>query len=149
MRDFAYASYADIQAHLSFIPTFSATSKPNATQVHSLLVDTSNTLDSALAVADYATPIPTAATVALELVRSWTAVGAAAKVAMAMPQGKDSKHFKALDEEWDVILKQVRDGEAGLPGVDRGSNSLARSAEGDLSLGRGASPTFTRDYIYR
>lgn len=149
MRDFAYASYADIQAHLSFIPTFTATSKPNATQAHSHLVDASNQLDAALAVADYATPIPTTATMALELLRSWAGIGAAAKVALAMPQGKDSKHLEALGKEWEVILGQVREGKAGLPGVALDS-ALSRARSGGPEAGsEGAEPVFSREYIER
>jgi len=143
MRDFAYASYADIQAHLSFIPTFTATSKPNATQAHTHLVDASNQLDAALSVANYGTPIPTTATHALELLRSWAGVGAGAKVAAAMPLGKDSKHAEALGKEWEVILGQIRKGQVGLPDVAQlADTSLVRA-------GGNPSPTFTRDAIER
>lgn len=148
MRDYAYASYGDIQAHLSFIPTFTPSTKPNATQVHSHLVDSSNLLDAALALADYSTPVPTVATHALELVRSWTAIGAAHKTALAMPGGSDSKHAEALGKDWDVILQQVRDGELGLPDLDKQSGTSLARAGGDVA-GAGPSPTFTRDYIER
>lgn len=148
MRDYAYASYGDIQAHLSFIPTFTATSQPNASQAHHHLVDAANQLDAALVVANYSTPIPTTATHALELLRSWTAIGAAWKVAFAMPQGKDSKHAEALGKEWKAILGEVREGKVGIPGVGQVAG-VAHARSGGDALNPGASPTFSRDHIER
>lgn len=150
---YAYASYADIQNQLSFIPTFTATSKPNATQAHAHLVDASNELDAVLAISDYPTPIPTTSYHALELARSWVSVGAAAKVAKAMPQGEDSKHAKALAKEWTAILNEVRGGKVALP-IDAGrdeARSLVRHGVPAVPGGpNGAGgPVFTRDRIER
>ena len=125
-RDYAYASYGDIQAHLSFIPTFTATSQPNATQAHLHLVDASNQLDSVLAIADYGTPVATTATHALELLRSWTSIGAAWKVAMSMPQGKDSKHADALGKEWQTLLGQVINLRGQQAQLDKGRETTHR-----------------------
>ncbi len=114
MRDFAYASYGDVQAHLSFVATFTATSRPNATQVHQHLIDASDELDTVLRIADYSTPIPSTATAVLNVVRGWTSIGAAAHTAYAMPQGTDSKHAQALEKRWQALLKDVREGDRQL-----------------------------------
>lgn len=150
---FAYASYGDIQNYLSFIPTFTATSKPNASQAHGALVDASNELDSVLAISDYPTPLPTTAVHALELARSWVSIGGAAKVAKAMPQGEESKHAKALSKEWTSLLNEVRGGKIALP-IDSGrERDRTRARHGTPAVPGGpcgvGGPTFTRGHIER
>ncbi len=114
-RAYAYASYADVRAHLTFVSTWTATTKPNATQVHQHIVNAADELDSALRVADYSVPIPTTATEGMEALRVWSSIGAAAAVAMAMPQGSSGKHGDALTKRWTALLKDIEEGKRQLP----------------------------------
>lgn len=146
----AYASYSDIQTRLAFIPTFTATSKPNATQAHTALIDASNQLDAALSVSDYRQPIPASASAAWELLRTWAGLGGAAKVAFALPQGTRGNHAEALGEEWKALLKDLREGRLALPGVDKdGGVALVRSPESPVTGEGCADPVFTRCSIER
>jgi hypothetical protein len=120
-RPYAYASYSDVAAHLSFVSTWTASTRPNASQVHQHIVDAADELDAALAIADYAVPVATAATIAIEQVRAWSAVGAAAHVAAAMPQGANGKHAQGLQDRWEALLINIGNRKRHLPlGRDRG-----------------------------
>lgn len=110
-----YAGIEDVRSHLSFVPTFTATGRPNATQVSQFLADAANDLDVALQLADYSLPIATSATMAQDTLRTWNAIGAAYYTALAMPQGSDSKHAKDLGDRWTVLLKAVQEGDTVLP----------------------------------
>lgn len=114
-RAYAYASYSDVGAHLSFVSTWTASTRPNASQVHQHLIDASGELDAALAVADYDVPVATGATIAFDVVRAWTAVGAAAHTSAAMPQGASGKHAKALADRWQALLTDIEEGDRQLP----------------------------------
>ena len=120
-----YASITDVGALLPYIPTFTATSKPNATQVHSYLIHVSNEADAALALADYTVPVATGATVAGEYLRTAVAIGAAGMAAAAMPQGKDSKHESLYRNQWLDLLRQMRQDETDLPDADRDTGRSA------------------------
>jgi hypothetical protein len=147
MRESAYASAPDVLRHLSFIATFTATSKPNATQVHNHLLAVSDEIDSLLAQADYTTPVGTAATVALNTLRHWTSLGAAMHAAHAMPQGRDSLHAQFLERRFDAILHGLSEGTLALTAdaAQETELSLPRYPAGSPS---GASPFFTRDQVY-
>jgi hypothetical protein len=127
-RPYAYASYSDVQAHLSFVATWTASTRPNASQVHQHIVDASDELDAALSIARYTVPVATGATIALEQLRAWSAVGAAAHTAAAMPQGSASKHAKGLEDRWQAILIDIGKGERIIPGARDRNRSRARYA---------------------
>lgn len=137
-----YAATSDVESLLSGV-VLSATSRPTASQVANLLVLASNELDSLLSLSDYAVPIPTAASVSLEMVRSWVSIGAAYKTAMAMPQGKESKHADFYGGEWKAILESVGAGQRYLPDAARMGTKMPRHAEPDSARADNG-PVFTR-----
>lgn len=140
MRDYAYASAPDVVAHLTFAPSgFTATSRPNASQVHHFLYDTAQDLDTALAAQGYSVPISTGATLAFQQMNAWNSIGAALYAGQAMPQGGDGKHVQFLERRWDVILQGIRDGDLVLPGADKDSTT------GLPRYGGHATAAFTRD----
>lgn len=145
MRVYTYASAPDVIRHLTFVATFTATSRPNATQVDGHLDDAANELDAALTLADYSIPIATAATVSFEILRSWNAVGAACFSARSMPQGSDSKHAQALCERFSSILDGIRAGDFALPDADK-ETTRGRARFGAIATG--ASPYFTRQGVF-
>lgn len=138
-RPYSYASAPDVLAHLTFIATFTATSRPNASQVHHFLYDTAQDLDTALAAQGYSTPISTGATLAFGQLNSWNSVGAAMFAGNAMPQGGDGKHVAFLERRWDAILSGIRDGELRLPDAGKDTTS------GLPRYGGQATATFTRE----
>lgn len=141
-RAYAYASSTDVIRHLTFVATFTATSRPNATQAHGHLSDAANELDAALTLADYSIPVATGATAAFEILRSWNAIGAACFSARSMPQGSDSKHAQALCDRFSAILDGIRDGDFALPGADK-ETTRGRLRYGAVATG--ASAWFTRE----
>jgi hypothetical protein len=148
-RLYNYASAPDVVALLTNIPTLTATSRPNATQVHSHLTWASNELDAALLRSDYSVPVSaTAATQASESLRGWAAVGAAMRSAGSMPQGEDSKHYEIYREQWSAILDGITTGDLPLPGIDVDAGvSLPRFPRPIDPESIGASPFFTRDQV--
>jgi hypothetical protein len=137
-RPYSYAAAADVQTLLAGV-VFTATSRPSATQVANQLAQVSDEIDSVLAPLDYQTPVPTGATVSIEMLRSWTSLGAAYKAAMAMPQGKDSKHAAEYGKEWRALLSNVESGRRQLPDAPRVASKAPRSGTPDL-----AAPVFNR-----
>ena len=153
-----YASTSDVLALLPYFATFTPTSKPNATQVHRHLITASNELDAALVKEHYVVPVgsinasglPVVASLALDRLRTWAAVGAAALTAYSTPQGEDSKHAKLYDDRFTAILKGIADNEFEFTDADRAPVSTlrqrmrgpGRSIEARSSS---ASPYFVRD----
>lgn len=137
-----YAAVSDVESLLAGF-TISATSRPNSSQVANLLVLASNELDTVLSLSDYSTPVPTAASQGLEMVRGWASIGAAYKTAMAMPQGKESKHAESYGAEWKAILDGIGSGRSYLPDVARLGTKMPRHAEPDSAREDGG-PVFTR-----
>ena len=144
MRDYAYASTPDVLMHLTLATAFTATSRPNSTQVHHHLVDISDELDAALSSQDYSVPIATGATQAQNQLNAWTAIGAAMMVTAAHPAGKDSKHLEFLERRWNAILSGISDGSLSLDAAQDTSVSLPRY--GGAVAAEGASPYFGRDF---
>lgn len=139
-RPYSYAAVTDVAA---LIPgaTFGATSaKPGASQVGHFLDQCSNELDALLASVDYAVPVATGATASIEMLRSWTSIGGAYRTAMAMPQGKDSKHAEAYGKEWTAILGRIEKGKVELPDAPRSPVKVARGGQSGVDCG----PTFVR-----
>lgn len=144
-REYNYLEFSDVRALLPGLPTpVPASYRPNGTQIAAFMAWASNELDTYLGGVDYTVPIPTGATVALELLRGYAAFGAAWKTAAAMPQGRDSKHADMYRDEWKAILGRIEKGKVELPGVGKDSTrSLPAFPSGDPDA-VGASPYFTR-----
>lgn len=118
-RSYSYASIADVTAHLSFVATFSATSRPNSSQVAAFIEAAANDLDSAMRQDGYITPVSSAAVASYPVLRSWNAIGAAMYAANAMPQGGDSKHAAFLERRFEAILKDIQEGDTYIPGAEK------------------------------
>lgn len=138
-RSYAYASLQDVQSFLPGVNFMATSAKPGATQVANFLNLASDDLDSLLGTLDYSVPIATTATQAMEMLRNWTTIGAAYRTAIAMPQGKESKHAETYGKEWTAILKSIESGQRFLPDASRAVGRLPRSASADP-----CPPVFTR-----
>jgi hypothetical protein len=145
-RAYAYASAPDVLAHLTIATAFTATSRPNATQVHSHLINASNDLDLALRTVHYTVPIATTATGANEQLRTWTSIGAAMFTTAGHPAGRDSKHLEFLERQWNSILTGIRDGNLTLADASLDS-TVGQPRSPRSSAGVGASAFFTRDNV--
>lgn len=138
-RPYAYANLSDVQDLLAGF-VFSATSRPTATQAARQLYRCSDEIDSLLSRLDYAVPVPTGATQSMQVSRVWTAVGAAYRVSMAMPQGKESKHAEAYGREWKALLEGLEGGKRSLPDAPK----IKKARSPAVAKGGGES-TFTRE----
>jgi hypothetical protein len=138
----AYASTIDVVGHLPFIVggTFTATSKPNATQVHDHLLTAAREIDAALSGRDYTVPVPETASAAFALLNGYNAIGAAMYSAQSMPAGKDGKHSTFLERRWTAILKGLREGDITLPDAGK-ETSRSRPR-----YGGSATPIFNRAF---
>ena len=141
-RDYAYASVGDVALHVA-VASWTASSRPNATQVHNYLLDVSDQLDSKLAALNYSVPVATGATQAFNLVNAWAAVGGAMFAVAALPQGDKGVHLPFLERRWTSILTMLDEGNLTLPGVDKDSTT-GRVRFGTPDACAGASPYFTR-----
>lgn len=144
-RDYAYASAVDVLGHLTLAATFTATSRPNATQVHAQLLDTANELDSALRSADYSVPVATGATQAFDKLNTYNAIGAAMYVTAAHPAGQDSRHLAFLERRWQAILTGIAAGEIAIDAPKDPDTAKPRFGAPGAS-GFGASPYFGRNF---
>jgi hypothetical protein len=144
-RAYSYASTTDVQLHVS-VATYTASSRPNLTQVGKFIDDAANTIDSKLAALNFSTPVATGATQAFELLRTWNGVGAAMYAVAALPQGDKGTHLPFLERQWSAILTMLDEGDVSLPGVSTDTTTgLVRSPA--YAATGGASPYFTRDYL--
>lgn len=110
-----YATTDDVAAR-SPGRTFTATSLPNATQVGIFLRDTAAELDTIAAVRGYTVPVPTTATIAYNLMRSYNAAGAHCLVEKAAPTGRKDSLDDAC-EAWQAAKKALAEGDVILPDV--------------------------------
>ena len=145
-RAYAYASAPDVIQHLTLATAFSATSRPNSTQVHGQILDIADQLDAVLAAADYTVPVATGATSAFDLLNSYNAIGAAMMVTAGHPAGKDSKHLEFLERRWNAILKGISDGSIALDAAQDTSVALPRFGGSRSASVAGASPYFAREF---
>jgi phage gp36-like protein len=102
----AYATVADVAA-LAALRTFTASTRPNTTEVTGFLEDAQGVLDSILAARGYQLPVPITATNALDLLEHYTAVGAWAMVEAAAPTS-DAREI--AERAWMNAQKMLRDG---------------------------------------
>jgi hypothetical protein len=145
-RPYAYASAPDIARKLTFLPTITGSSRPNATQMAGAIDGAADEIDAALAGVAYTVPVPTTAPISLGVLREWNAIGAAGEVALSLPQGSDSKHASEYRERFTAILDGIRDRDRDLPDATRESRGDPRTPARALT-GAGASPMFSRDSI--
>lgn len=149
-RPYSYATLADVSGMIpGFTPATS--SKPTASQVLGHISNVANELEAAFSVLDYQTPIPTTATASMDIMRSYVTIGAAYRTAMAMPQGKDSKHAADYGAEWRAILSSIESGRRELPDAPRQGGKRTRSAGGRSAPSEpseDSTSTFTRDTTF-
>lgn len=121
-------SYATLDAAAAAAPgrTFTASSKPSASQVAMFLEQTSAELDGILRARGYQVPVATTATSAWALLADYNARGAAAMVAQAAP-GQDGKLNNAL-ALWETAKKMLSDGTVSLDAPSDTVRGLPRHA---------------------
>lgn len=88
-----YATLSHVQELTVGRPTYTATSRPNVTQVADYLETTSVEIDAILRGQGYSVPIATTATSALKLMQQGNALGAAAMVEAAAPNPHTSAEY--------------------------------------------------------
>lgn len=138
-RAYSYAALSDIAGYIAGA-TFGASTRPTASQVGNAIERSADELDSLLSRLDYAVPIPTGATQSMDIARSWVTIGGAYRAAMAMPQGKESKHAEAYGREWKALLEGLEGGKRSLPDAPKVKKARSPAiAEG------GGESTFTRE----
>lgn len=128
-----YASIQNVQARDPTL-VFTATSTPNASQVAQFIEDTAAELDGILAARDFSVPVPTTATQAFALLRSYNALGANALVQEASPTSRSRDQARALWEDCkkalragDITLSDAESDPGGLPlGPSTGARGAAR-----------------------
>lgn len=102
----AYATVTHVEALNVGRGPYTASSLPNATQVAQYLAETAGELDSILRVRGYALPVATGATSALELLESYNAIGAWAKVETSA-QTSDRRELAV--KMWESAKKMLAD----------------------------------------
>jgi hypothetical protein len=101
-----YATISHVEA-LNALRTFTATSRPNASQVTGYLEETAGVLDGILAARGFQLPVPTTATSALRLLEHYNAIGAHA---FAERAAESSPHKEAAEKLWADAQKMLKDG---------------------------------------
>jgi hypothetical protein len=137
-RPYSYAALSDVTGYIAGA-TFGASTRPTASQVANGIDLCADELDSLLSRLDYATPLPTTATASVDMARAWVTVGGAYRAAMAMPQGRESKHAEAYGKEWKALLESLEGGKRSLPDAPK----LKRTRSPAVAPGS-EEPTFTR-----
>lgn len=116
---------------------FTATSKPNATQVQQFIDQTAAVIDSILAGKSYAVPVATGATAARLTLEHYNALGAACLVERAAPTS-DERRTEAC-EMWGWAQEMLKSGDIEFP--DAAVNTSHDQPRSSLP----ATPMFTRD----
>ena len=129
----AYATVGDVET-LAAQRSFTATSRPSASQVVVMLEEAAAVIDSVLAARGWPTPVPASAPRALQLVRHANAVGAWWMVEVSAAA---SPHREEAWRAWQQQLEQLRTVE--LPDLPRNISQVGE-ARGMFP----ASPLFTR-----
>lgn len=131
----AYCDITKVEARNPIRAAFSATSKPSASQVHVFIEECAGIIDTVLAEANYATPIPTAAPSSVLLTLEYAnSVGGAYMAEWAAPVSDRRKEYEDM---WESALKML--GSVEFAGLERDSStSLPR--QGPIA----SPPFFTR-----
>lgn len=120
--------------------TFTATSKPSATQVAYFIEDTAAQLNGIVAERGYSVPVPTTATVSFALLRDYNTTGAHCLVEKAAPTGRDSD-LKDACAAWEAAKKALASGTVDLPDA-----SAIDVAGGSMRSGGQATAVFPATY---
>ena len=131
----AYATPTTVYARTTG-RTFTASSKPNTSQVAGYIDQAAGELDGILRRVGYALPIATTATAALALLEHYNALGAEALIEISAPVsgGRDKNALKL----WDDAKKMLASGDLELGAAMDAENALPRS-------GWPATAMFSRD----
>lgn len=116
----AYATVADVHQLNTGRPTYTASSKPTASQVIDFLEQSAAKIDGILRARGYGLPVPSAATSALKLLEGCNAAGAHALVEQG---AQSSDRREAALRLWQDCLTMLREG--GLE-LDGGSDAGGR-----------------------
>lgn len=119
-----YATVADVaQLNTGRLP-FTASSRPNDTQVIDWLHLTASEIDAILRGLGYDTPVPTTAVAAHKLMEHGNALGAAALVERSAPTNRGDDSVEAAQEMWEGFKKALHDWELDLASTRSVSPSL-------------------------
>lgn len=129
-----YATVLDVKA-LNPARTFTASTRPNDTQVVGYLTEAAAVLDGILAARGFALPVPIVATSALELLEHYCAIGAWYMVENA---ADSSPHRDAAERAWIAAQRMLRDGLVEPVGLTR-----------DTTTGRARAATVATPYFSR
>lgn len=130
-----YASITDVAARAAK-RQFTATSIPSASQVQVFLEFTAAELDGIMGGDGYSLPVPTTATVSLQMLRRLNSLGAHAQVERAAQVSED---VAAVTAAWDNARQELISGRVQLVDLPRlGGEAFARAQFA-------ATPFFTRD----
>lgn len=144
-----YCTKEDVYGQLPQLANrISDTSRPSIADVDRFCQDATNELNQALLMRGYDLPLAANRVDALDLLRTWASIGAAAKAAAAQMQGKDSKHVELYREDWQAILEMIRtDDRFELPGDDDPDDDPATpdGRGGRIRSSTPADPYFRRD----
>jgi hypothetical protein len=102
--------------------TISATSRPNLDQVEDFILNAAAELDGILRGRGYVAPVPTTATSAFQLMRSYNTLGAMCMVSNA---AVNSSKEKTACEAWEAAKKMLAEGSIELDAPrDEGQSSV-------------------------
>lgn len=118
--------------------TYSATSKPNTTQVADYIEHTAAELDGILRARGYSAPVATTATSAYVMLEGFNALGAIAMVEQTAPT-PGGKRDTAI-HLWEEAKKMLACGDLELDAARDASNSAPRFRRSGLDIGFPASP---------
>ena len=120
-----YATVMDVHQLNTGRPTYTASSKPTASQVIDFLEQSAAKIDAVLRGRGYSLPVATGATSALKLLEGCNAAGAHALVEQG---AQSSDRREAAMKLWQDCLAMLREGELELDsGIDASSGVVAYS----------------------
>ena len=132
-----YATVMDVHQLNTGRPTYTASSKPTASQVIDFLEQSAAKIDAVLRGRGYALPVATGATSALKLLEGCNAAGAHALVEQG---AQSSDRRESAMKLWQDCLTMLREGELEL---DSGSDA----ASGVPAFSAAPSPIFQRENL--
>lgn len=132
----AYATIVDVHQLNTGRPTYTASSKPTASQVIDFLEQSAAKIDAVLRSRGYAIPVATTATSALKLLEGCNAAGAHALVEQG---AQSSDRREAAMKLWQDCLVMLREGELELDAAGDTTQSVTYAAA--------PSPVFQRENL--
>lgn len=132
----AYATVADVHQLNTGRPTYTASSKPTASQVIDFLEQSAAKIDAVLRSRGYSIPVATGATSALKLLEGCNAAGAHALVEQG---AQSSDRREAAMKLWQDCLVMLREGDLEL---DAGGDTTQ-----SVTYASAPSPVFQRENL--